>query len=1289
MLRGERLGRVGSSASNLSASEGDEGEQLTDGQAQGRKRGFHPRDVLQPIDPRDAADLLVGGPVEQMLWRTAAYYLGFSVDGARAFDGVTVVLPPSVAWNVSDGEVRELLSAGFAAVWDEVPARFAVRILGGLVIHRCKRFASSEVVDAVKESGAKRICLVAEASKYRDEVAESERVLGQTGSLLAEDIWVPHLVRMTSECLRAAKGQGCALVFHSNDAAVKRESKAMLEAVDQLYPLFLTREEDARAQELLANKLPQWIAMAVSGRSAEVFDELAKEGLSPADERQIRLNISVRTRDAAEVQRLVREYLEDTAGLDAESAGRLGRLAHQFGDDESARSLFATSMARVADQAVLVISLDALTTMGEQALLQQCWERLYSLFPDTPALAENREYRLILTCDSLSVGGPPSRAGFGEFECYVADALYQRAEADYDVLLEQVAATWPARQHLAALCISLHALGLRDLVTAMTAALFAAQDEQSSERACWILLDVLRRLFLDEVVPEDGMEVYKLPLIAICRYLARNPNAAKMRAELTEILDVELAGTAGLAVVTAFTFDVISAGAPMPTPTPRTERSSDAVMKSFVEAGLHWMGSQPAIEPGVTKLPTELVIDDPQRLVSALERFMHFGTRMDGEAADLETLENFAFLICLLAPFVPNSTVDLGAIRQLAAKSWLHHRAQHARDLAEQLLSLAGSASTRRRIAWGGYADILHHTGSTVDALVGLACAAMTGAQMTAANLYQEAYVLLRVARDLGFMDMARSALATCRALYEIEGMGEQGRQRLDGVELSLDVARASALTPGELLTLLERARAHCAEVLAGDDEIFSAAAHFLQIAGMIERSGQELPAPAVELRASLHARNVGGLLYAVSTAFPTAEDVVELHNQLETARYAANTADDQRAMVVAAHRLLLPRVPDVTPVHAAVAVELLSDRSLRGSSEPLLETEWPAEFACELSRDGTTVLMLGLDSDGELAGVVARNGEAMLLRPAKQEISFSRRLSSWSADYPYKYGLINRDDGNGEVYFSMGTLNLPLPAVTRLLVVAQPALQQIPLNVALVDGEFAGMTTAIGAAPSLSWLRGVHALPRSEGSRRLAWISCSPESEAYGTLEILYARLSPVFKQHGFETDISGAIPADTRGANLAVLTAHGQLSSEDRFIRRIADEQKFIESPLTLARALAGVELVILFVCSGGRVDRHPFANTTVSLPKMLLDRGCRAVVASPWPLDGNVPGNWLGRFLEAWEAGDTVIDANFKANRYVNERLGPEAPLCLAMSVYGDVLLRKANVVLEVADSDVQYT
>ena len=172
----------------------------------------------------------------------------------------------------------------------------------------------------------------------------------------------------------------------------------------------------------------------------------------------------------------------------------------------------------------------------------------------------------------------------------------------------------------------------------------------------------------------------------------------------------------------------------------------------------------------------------------------------------------------------------------------------------------------------------------------------------------------------------------------------------------------------------------------------------------------------------------------------------------------------------------------------------------------------------------------------------------------------------------------------------------------------------------------------------------------------------------------MLFARLGPIFDHHGFTTDTSGRIPENVRRASIAIATAHGQLTTEQRYIHSIADEHDLTESPVALARALAGVELVILFVCSGGRVDRHPIANTTVSLPKMLLDRGCRAVVASPWPLAAAVPGNWLERFLEAWEGGDTVLQANFKANQHVAERLGQEPALSLAMAAYGDVLLTK---------------
>ena len=52
----------------------------------------------------------------------------------------------------------------------------------------------------------------------------------------------------------------------------------------------------------------------------------------------------------------------------------------------------------------------------------------------------------------------------------------------------------------------------------------------------------------------------------------------------------------------------------------------------------------------------------------------------------------------------------------------------------------------------------------------------------------------------------------------------------------------------------------------------------------------------------------------------------------------------------------------------------------------------------------------------------------------------------------------------------------------------------------------------------------------------------------------------------------------------------------------------------------ALSNVGVVILFVCSGGRLDAHPNENTTIGLTKQLLGKGCRAVIAPPMAF-GNV--------------------------------------------------------------------
>jgi len=132
-----------------------------------------------------------------------------------------------------------------------------------------------------------------------------------------------------------------------------------------------------------------------------------------------------------------------------------------------------------------------------------------------------------------------------------------------------------------------------------------------------------------------------------------------------------------------------------------------------------------------------------------------------------------------------------------------------------------------------------------------------------------------------------------------------------------------------------------------------------------------------------------------------------------------------------------------------------------------------------------------------------------------------------------------------------------------------------------------------------------------------------------------------------------------------------------EGRYFSVVADEVDLRMTSSELANALRSAELAILLVGSGGRFDRHPFANTTIGLARDLLDRGCRTVIASPWPLDSQVPPHWLPRFLELWEAGVSAMDANFQANKAVERVIGDAPAGCLAMSVLGDPLLKKLNL------------
>ena len=211
-----------------------------------------------------------------------------------------------------------------------------------------------------------------------------------------------------------------------------------------------------------------------------------------------------------------------------------------------------------------------------------------------------------------------------------------------------------------------------------------------------------------------------------------------------------------------------------------------------------------------------------------------------------------------------------------------------------------------------------------------------------------------------------------------------------------------------------------------------------------------------------------------------------------------------------------------------------------------------------------------------------------------------------------------------------------------------------------------------MAAVPSLAWLKAAREQGPIGDGRLCAWIEPRREEESEDS-PMIAQRLEATFAEYGFAVDNGPMLPVAFAGATMAVITAHGSVHAEGRYFQVVSDEGVLRVAAGDLADALRNVGTVILFVCSGGRADKHPVAHTTLGLAKQILDRGCQAVIASPWPLDARVPSHWLPVFLEHWSRGEPLIEANFAANKVVDRNFACDPARGLAMTVFGDPTIR----------------
>lgn len=1228
---------------------------------------------------------ITGGKPAARAGMVAASLAGIVIEGGeRAIQRVVVVIPPESDVAEADGHAWGSFVQSFELLARR-PLEQAEKawFRGWLSVEAATNGRHASLLALVAEQAERTALIVIEAAGYRDDTIAPFVPTGAQTPLIPEDVWAPQVHALASAAVPIIRERKLYVAFDVDESSpIRPQLSDLLLSIDAFGVMGSTTDESAEA--ILARRVDawdQWIALGQAGRA--LADVEALPPVTDAHKPFLKVQLLHKAGLRLEALALIRSEFLARDNLDPSTRVRLGRIAEDAGAARLAGELIGPCIDLLESREDLEAALRALEHRN-QGLAARVAVRLEARFPNAEGVRRHQHHQLLRARDHAALAellreeDPPRSA----FHARLAEAFSGTGAPDYVKLIQSGETAeisdgyrLASVQDALARGLIMHAFSLIGAIPKIAA---------QADRWEGLALQVLQRGFLQagpDGEPAAGIDATEELLSKLIGRLAAYPINEGLRGGIIDVLKPEVAGTAGLALIAKLVLDL--AGRPVTVDKGVREGSEgmDWMMahKPFLHRAFNWLQAEQPILIGKLALPTELLTESADEAISALSSYIEQAPIYDD--SDIHAVQLYLTLAAAIAPHAADPDIDLKLYRLAAGKLASSNFAQTGRDLVEAAVQAGTATPRRRRLAWFAVADTYHRTRDHLTALVALACTFVADDRVDEEELWQEVYGLTRLLRDIGLFDAALAMVGKGRELLERMRLAEAYGNRLDLLSLQVRLARRDRNDPTELAGLLAEATAIGRTVLDLCDQTAPSGIILGQLIRDARERGVDVPDEADAVFAELN-KWAGGTLAAMIAAtaapVPTPSQLAALVAAIPLTRYADDVGYDMGNIAALAQRSLANETVLDVAEDASFVLELLADRGTalpnwdEAAAPPALpEQGQPAAMARLISAEGVDVLQLGFNSMGRLIRLATSNGE--LGKPTVEDgDKFSRAaFHAWSQAFPFRYGI---DESPNLFYRTTEHLQLGWSAERATIVAASSELQAFPPTI-LYDGtEFLGRKVAVTAVPSLAWLRGARERAHKGDGRRVAWISTAEGEDGRSTLTLLAQRLNGPFTDHGFEVDNGGGLPERFAGASMAVVTAHGGVHPEGRFFQLVSDEGVLKVSAADLAAAVRNVGVVILFVCSGGRADKHPMANTTLGLAKQVLDRGCSAVIASPWPLDSHVPPHWLEAFLARWEDGDRIMDATFVANQAVDKRFALDPARGLAMMTYGDGLLTK---------------
>jgi hypothetical protein len=1207
---------------------------------------------------------------------------------------INIILPP-------DGEPTP------AAVLTWVESAFT-RIRGGaslnadehVILGKMMRVVTStnlraqSVVSEIRIGDEPILNVVVAASRYRNEGTDFDFDL--TGPWKTDhDLWAPHLAWLVNALVDKVRSTASVVFVEVGDGLpLNVEARKLFDDMDDVG--YASLESSAENSDLaatfeLANRC---LNLAVSGEVRQALIEIdSARALTIEQKFSVKVQVLNRSGHAALATTEIRTALDAGTEIDSRTLLGFSAIAQKAGEQGLAKEILSKVPTQTLGEEALGLVLSVARELGIESLANEAAELLNQRWPAALGL---RDETLDALKDLCAPPGPDNTRSIYGFPAQVR-ALARWLHNAFDVPLPDLRTMLDAGKAVAGsnaaamqFCLAYGAsqrgLTRETLVLANPSNLAG----HAARFAVGLLVAAMERYFLDSPDDRAPVELLSDAALEVIRYLSKRPADQWTTATFARVLAPETSGHTGIALLVHTALRLAKEGAEVVNlPGLDTEPASGDQLMQFVAASTK---SLAAVGNMLDRwvIPDELLVPSADALLAGFLQLIDESQNHDNSEADRTTLDMLASFGVAVARRSSLPNTDLTILRIWGGRVSSTHSPQRGRDLAQMLLESAGVAPVRCRLAWFGYGDIYLRGRNTLEGLLGLCCAMATGAALPARESADEVGALMRALRDAGMVELSDDMMPVWKRVMERAGASDRDFNRAETTRLSTAMRRILADRSNiatQLPALVHETSKNLAMAIELADNPLPAALALGQLRNIARTF--KVDVAEKEFCTLLQARGllegVSAEIYDLVVEEATPAKLAQYTRTLDKARFSSDVGYDVKVVTLAAHRLLADRYVQRDTGSVLYASELLTELCLTPASDmnapSALPTWWPesieipAEFAASLSQMGIDVGVLATNSDDRVVASFVHNG----MFDAPREIADAQfsmpYFRTWSRQFPFEYGL-DRDQYDNTFFDTMERLQPGFDLCRATVFICEAQLQQLPSNLFINNGGFAGYQQPVAMAPSLTWLSGAVAAPPGSFGPPVAWVSDAANPGADNTLNFLANLLHDTCDRHGIALERSTTPPTTLAEAELAIVGAHGGLSDGNHFFRVVADEGNTRMTARTLAEALDRCNVAVLFVCSGGRMDKHPLSNSVLGLPKDLLNGGRQAVVASPWPLDARVPGHWLGTFLDAWNIGDTLMVANFKANQEVARRMGENPAHCLAMTVYGNPLVTRTS-------------